>query len=136
MRDMFASAESVLRRADHHITDFKAALHTSKVDQPYSYFLEEDSKTGEHVHKLRFSWDWSDNCSCVLFDAVNNLRACLDQMTYAISIKHRGPRPAGDYVPFPFAKDIEHWPNRLKGLKDKIPAEIPVLFGTFKPYKE
>ena len=67
-----------------------------------------------------------------MFDAVNNLRACLDQMTYAIAWKHRD---GGGFAPFPFCADTNHWPNKIKGLKNRLPPEILALFETFKPYK-
>jgi hypothetical protein len=132
MTDIFASAKSVLRRANHHITNLEFAVKVITPDQPYSYVLDQDAKTGEYFHKLIRSQDFSGNISCIMFDAVNNLRACLDQMTFAIAVKHRG----GDkFAPFPFSSDADHWPNKINGLKHDLPAQIRMLFERFKPYK-
>jgi hypothetical protein len=133
MADMFTSAKSVLRRANHHITDLESAVKVFAPDQPNAHVLEQDAKTGEYFHKLIRSEDFSDNISCIMFDAIGNLRACLDQMTYAIAVKHRGREKK--FSSFPFASDETEWPNAIKRLKDNVPAEIIAAFERFKPYK-
>jgi hypothetical protein len=134
MSDTFASAKSVLRRADHHITDLKSVIR-GFTPEPYSYRVDHDPVTGQYIHKAVFSQDFSDDVSCIMFDAVNNLRASLDQMTYAIAGKHKPGRKPDNFAPFPFAKDSAHWPNRIHGLKNDVPPEILAIFESFKPYK-
>jgi hypothetical protein len=131
MADIFMSAKSVLRRANHHIADLKSEIETFTADKPYSYVIERDSQTGKDAHIVRFSESFSDDLSCILFDAVNNLRSCLDQMTWAIQVKHSGIKKT---VYFPFASDATHWANKIKGLKD-LPGEIRTFFEGFKAYK-
>ena len=126
--DMFASARSFLRRANHHITDFKSVVGSGNIDKPYTVVPERDADTGV------FRECFSDDISCILFDAVNNLRACLDHMTVAIAAKHRG---GDDFVSFPFSDNAANRLNiiRRKRLPDHVPAEIVALFESFKPYK-
>ncbi len=133
MTDIFRSAKSVLSRANHHIADLENAIKVFSPDKPYTHSVEHDLETGHYVHVLRFSESFSDDISCIMFDAVNNLRASLDQMTYAIAVKHRGAPEKWAY--FPFAKDAHHWPNRINGLKNDLPPEITAIFDRFKPYK-
>jgi len=132
MSDMFASAKSVLRRADYHITDLQTTVQGFAPNKPYIYRADRDSKTGKYLHKIVFSESFSDDISCIMFDAINNLRAALDQMTFAVAGRFRG---GDDFAQFPFAKDADHWPAKIKGLKDDIPPEIIAVFERFKPYK-
>lgn len=132
MSDIFASAKSVLRRANHHIADLETAIKTTAPRQPYAYSTELDSQTGHYLHVLTFSESFSDDTSCILFDAINNLRASLDQMTFAVAHRHRG---GNKIAYFPFAKDLVHWPNKINGLKNDLPPQVRTLFETFKPYK-
>jgi len=131
MADLFRSSKSVLRRANHHITNLKSEIGTFAADKPYTYIIERDSKTGRDAHIARFNAALSDDLSCIMFDAVNNLRSCLDQMTWAIQVKHSGSKNAAH---FPFASDAAHWPNKINGLKN-LPREIVTLFEAFKAYK-
>jgi hypothetical protein len=135
MQDIFASAKSVLSRAKHHIADLETTIKVFTPDKPYTHAIERDSQTGDYLQVLIFSESFSDDISCIMFDAVNNLRACLDQMTYAIAMRHRPGRNADKFVPFPFASDLNHWLNRTNGLKDDLPTQVRTLFGSFKPYK-
>jgi len=135
MSDMFASAKSVLRRADHHITDLDSVIGSHALDKKYTYRAEHDSISGKYIHKIVFSSGFSDDISCIMFDAVNNLRASLDQMTYAVAMKHKPGRDPRAFHPFPFAGDLAHWPNKIRGLKNDIPSEIIAVFTSFKPYK-
>jgi hypothetical protein len=134
MANLFTSAKSVLRRANHHITELKsAAIQTFTRDKPYTYRVDYDSEAGKYIHKAIFSEEFSDDISCIMFDAINNLRACLDQMTYAIATKHRGRE--NKFSSFPFASNETEWPNAIKRLKNNVPAEIIAIFEGFKPYK-
>jgi hypothetical protein len=133
MGDLFASAKSVLRRANHHITDLDSAIKADAPDKQPTYIMEQDKETGDYLHKLRFREAFSDDVSCIMFDAINNLRASLDQMTFAIAVKCRG-REDGDFAYFPIVTNLIDLLNRLNGLKD-IPLEIRAIFEWFKPYK-
>jgi hypothetical protein len=131
MSDIFRSAKSVLRRANHHIADLKSEIGTFTADKPYTYVIERDGQTGKDAHIVRFNTEFSDDLSCIMFDAVNNLRSCLDQLTWAIQVKHSGSKNTAH---FPFASDEAHWPNKIKGLKN-LPDEIVTFFKALKAYK-
>jgi hypothetical protein len=133
MDDLFASAKSVFRRANHHITELDAAIKGGTSDKQPTYIIEQDTETGDYLHKFRFREAFSDDVSCIMFDAINNLRASLDQMTFAIAVKCRG-REDGDFAFFPVVTNLIDLPNRLNGLKD-VPLEIRAIFEGFKPYK-
>lgn len=133
MPDLFASAKAVLRRANHHITDLGEAINAFGQDKPYTLVVEYDPHYGKHLLKAKFGEEFSEDIACILFDAINNLRSCLDQMTFAIAIKHRGVSKNWAY--FPFCKDAAHWANRINGMKNDLPPEVRAIFERFKPYK-
>lgn len=133
MPDLFASARAVLRRAEHHIADFGVAMKRFRTEKSYVVLVEYDLGFGAHVLKARFAEALVEDLACIMFDAINNLRACLDHMTNAIAMRHRGT--GKNFAPFPFAKDLAHWPNKIYGLKNDIPSEVCSLFDFFQPYK-
>jgi hypothetical protein len=53
-------------------------------------------------------------------------------MTFAVVDKYRGGKKVAY---FPFAKDVIYWPDKIKGLKNDLPAQIIAVFESFKPYK-
>ena len=69
-------------------------LSASSLDRKYTYRADHDPVSGKYIHKITFSQNFSDDVSCIMFDAVNNLRASLDQMTYAVAMRHNPGRDA------------------------------------------
>jgi len=134
MRDIFASAKSVLRRADHHITNLQSEIHVFTANKPYAYSVDFDSDSAAYIHKFRFSEDFADDIACLMFDAINNLRATLDQMTYAIVEKTVGD-PDLKFTYFPFSDSETNFPGAKGRLKNNIPAEILTRYENFRPYK-
>lgn len=132
MPDLFASAKAVVRRANHHITDLDEAIKAFGPDKPYTLVVEYDPHFGKHLLKAKFDESFSVDISSIMFDAINNLRACLDHMTNVIQRAHTGRDV--NYSSFPFAKDADLWPDKINGMKD-IPGEIRSLFSGFQPYK-
>lgn len=133
MIDPLSSAKAVFRRAQKHITDLESAIDGFKTGKPYTLLTEYDPGIGKHIFKAKFNTDYAEDVSCIMFDAIQNLRASLDQMTDAIAHRHRGA--SNHFAQFPFAKDAAHWPNRINGLKNDLPEEIRALFSCFQPYK-
>lgn len=133
MPDQLSSAKAVLRRAYKHIADLELAVEAFKAGTPYSTVIEYDPGFGKHVLKAKFDPQISEDMSCIVFDAVNNLRACLDQVTYAVAHAHRGK--SKNFAYFPFAKDIDYWPNRINGMKNDLPPAVLTLFECYQPYK-
>lgn len=133
MPDPFASAKAMFRRAHHHINDLEVAVENFGTQKPYTTVVEYDPGFGKHLLKARFIESVVEDVACIMFDAISNLRACLDQMTYAIALRHRGDNE--NFAYFPFAKDLAHWPNRINGMNKDLPDEIRALFATFKAYK-
>jgi hypothetical protein len=127
----FDSPKSTLRRARHHIKDLEAQVLSFIAEKPWTYAIEQDSDTGEHVHKIRFTQRMPDEWPNILFDAVNNLRATLDQVAYASAIA--ASCTSLKHIKFPFST-AEEWKNAPGQCKD-LPAEIQRLFLEARAYK-
>lgn len=125
MTDLFESPKRSILRAHHHILDLESQIRDFSNDNAWSYVVEKDSDGIHDVHKIKFARRLPDDLPSILFDAVNNLRASLDQCSYAsaLAAKSRSLRN----VKFPFAKDQAHWGNAVNGLKDLHP-DIRQLF--------
>ncbi len=133
MPDHFSSAKLTLSRAQHHINDLDRQIIAFVDEHPWSYVVERDENTAQYAHKIRFERRLPSDLPSILFDAVNNLRAVLDQVAYASAIAAKAPSLKA--VKFPFASDIDHWDNAVNGgCKDLVP-EIQALFRSCNAYK-
>ncbi len=133
MANLFESAKRTLRRAKYHINDLDAQLTALNKSKGWFYDIDRDPDTGDQLHKIKFrddSLEWA--FPCIVFDAVNNLRACLDQTSYAACAANGQVGTKFGY--FPFASDAAHWPNRINGLKD-LPPKILALFERLNAYE-
>ncbi len=133
MASLFESPKRTLRRAKKHIENLESELASFRGRHGWFYDIDRDPHTGDEIHKIKFkddSLEWE--FPCIVFDAVNNLRACLDQTSYATCVANGRPDTKSGY--FPFASDAAHWPNRINGLKD-LPAEILAMFERLNAYE-
>jgi len=135
MADVLYSPWLTLVRAQYHIQNFKALVHAFANRKPWTYIVDRQSKPGKIIHKIKFTQQLSEMLPCILFDAVNNLRAVLDQSGYAASIA------AGKINPkktnFPFGDNLSQLENNItgRGVCEHIPSEIITLFRGFEPYE-
>ena len=132
MADVFSSARSVLRRADRHIDELASEISRSSPDEPYRYIVEKDVDGVRDVHKFKFSEQFSNDIACIMFDAVNNLRACLDQIAFAVAAANGVPDRKRNK--FPIAPDAEKFNTELRRLKG-VPGKVKSLIESFKPYR-
>jgi hypothetical protein len=133
MADLFHSPYLTLIRAKYHIDQLNAELLDFINSQPWAYVVDEESQPGTHIHKIKFTRQLSEMWPCILFDAVNNLRAVLDQVGYAAAVAAK--RPSTKSVKFPFGPTEEKWRNNLAGGCKDLPAEIRDYFEIHKAYK-
>lgn len=132
MADLFSSAKSTLRRAQHHIGDLSARLKALVKEHAWAYDIDRDTDGVTEVHKIKLWKPFPDDLPCIIFDAVNNLRACLDQTSYAACAANGCS--ALDFAYFPIVRGEEFYADKINGIKGLHP-EIRTLFAAFKPYK-
>jgi hypothetical protein len=135
MTDLFASPRVSLGRAKDHIVDLEKRIRAFLADTvPYTHVIEPDSEGINQVHKVKFIKLIPEEFAGITSDAVNNLRAVLDQIGYAIAVANGAKNPTkGTY--FPFGETVSELDANIKTSCKKIPNEIVTLFRSFKPYK-
>jgi hypothetical protein len=133
MIDPFESPRITLRRARHHIDDFKSRVATVTNSYEHrSYVIDVNPDGITETHKIQFRKEFFEDMSCVVFDAANNIRSALGQMSYIIGFKFRNSHPKS--CSFPVAETERFVRDKAKGQTD-LPDEIRDLFVSFKPYK-
>jgi hypothetical protein len=135
MTDLFYSPHMTLVRAQHHIRDFNKSVEDFINSKPWTPFVDKKSQPGKDICKIKFTSQLPNILPCILFDAVSNLRAVLDQAGYAAAFA--SGKPEAKATSFPFGDDLAGLENNIKGRKvcKDIPTEIVTLFRGFKPYK-
>jgi hypothetical protein len=134
MSDLFKSPRRMLGRAKHHIADLEAQINSFIKDKPWTALIETDVDGVGQVFKIRFTERLAEDLPNIVFDCANNLRSALDQMAYAIGIRHTGiPNPKS--AKFPFGPTEADMLNDKAGRCKDLPAEISSLFAAFQPYK-
>jgi hypothetical protein len=126
----FDSPRLTLKRAKHHIRDLKEVVDKFTNEHPWTYLIDAESQVPNFVHKYRFHKLPPADMACILFDAVNNLRAALDQIGYSAAIASGKVKPRATKFLFgDDAKDSAKWTSK------DLPAEIVKLFRSVEPYK-
>jgi hypothetical protein len=126
----FDSPKLTLKRAKHHIRDLKEVIKTFTNEHPWSYVIDSESQAPNNVHKIRFHTPPPASAASILFDAVNNLRASLDQIGYSAAIASGKIKPEGTKFLFGDAAK-----NTSKRNSTDLPPEIEALFRSIEPYK-
>jgi hypothetical protein len=131
----FDSPRRTLQRAKHHIRDLKDVIGTFTVEHPWSYVIDSESQAPNDVHKIRFHTPPPASAASILFDAVNNLRASLDQIGYSVAIASGKIDPKG--TNFPFGKNADGVEEVFKKNRAHLtlPPDIMDLFRSIEPYK-
>src|SRR5262245_52916922 len=132
MADLFHSPQLTLVRASHHIHEFNETVNRFIAERPWTRFVEHDSNLGHDLHKAKLIKEPPEILSCILFDAMHNLRAVLDQIGYASAVAAKSPFLKA--VKFPFGPTEQKWRNNLAGGCKDLPTEIRVIFEGFKAY--
>jgi hypothetical protein len=133
MADVFHSARLTLVRAQHRFNEFDRAVRDFVEDKPWTYTVDNQTEPGTDIHKIEFTRRLPEMLPCILFDAVNNLRAVLDQAGYAAAVA--GKSKSTKSVKFPFGPTEADWRRNLDGGCKDLPPSIRAFFETFKSYK-
>jgi hypothetical protein len=132
------SPRRTLQRAKHHIRDLDQVVRAFSDGQPrpWSYVTDTESQAPNTVYKIRFHMPPPAEAACIIFDAVNNLRATLDQIGYSAAIASGKTDPSG--TNFPFGDDAAGVENVFKRNRAHLtlPPQIMDLFRSVEPYKD
>lgn len=132
------SIQAKLDRARMHISDFRKAVvafHAMKPN-PYEIKIREDRATQRRIWYLARVETVPINIPAIAADALQNLKATLDHITYQSELRGNRNIEPSHRVYFPIAKDATHYPAlRAQFLKHSVPAVINEM-DDIEPYSD
>ncbi len=127
----FGSAVRSLLRGHHHVNDFELCVKAFLNRQPWSHSFERNSN-GKKVHTIRFTGRPPEILESIATDAAYNLRAALDQCSYAATQLISPTKSNRTHFPFGDAGKVGF---NVKGLGcESVTPEILAVFREFEPY--
>jgi hypothetical protein len=131
----FDSPRLTLERAKHHMRDLDQVVQAFTDERPWSYVVDTESQAPNSVYKIKFRKLPPAEAACIIFDAVNNLRATLDQIGYSAATASGKITPRGANFPFgDTAEKVEELLHESRAHQN-LPPEIKDLFRSVEPYK-
>lgn len=132
--DPFESPKILLERAEENVRELQTRAKAFFDGKPYTDVVELDPETGEDIYKLRFTAKIPKGLNAVAADALNNLRATLDQaICTSASLLVPGVNLNG--MGFPFAATEAAMEDAIRSKCKNVPPEIVALVRSLKPYK-
>jgi hypothetical protein len=89
----------LLKRAKHHVRDLKAVVDKFTLERPWTYLIDAENQVRNLVHTIKVQELPPADVACILFDAVNDLRAALDQIGYSAAIASGKGEAVGYQIP-------------------------------------
>jgi hypothetical protein len=133
--DPFLSPKQRLARAKRHVANLERRVLGFFKKKPYETFIEPHTDGIHEYHKLRLTKPLPVSITDSAAEAVEALRAALDQLGY-VTWKATGATSGGQNTHFPIADDAASVNNAIsKGRSCDIPADIAALFSSLQPYK-
>jgi hypothetical protein len=126
-----------IARARAHISNLDRAVKSFILRKPYRHVIEPHTDGIHEVHKLKAKrHNLPRSFTDISTDAIENLRAALDQAVYAIARAHGiSDRRTLKDVAFPLSSNATDFQARLKGVCPRFREEILTLLESFKPYQ-
>lgn len=126
-----------LARAKTHIRNLDRIVKSFLRRKPYKYGIEPHQDGIHEIHKLKAKRrTLPRSFADISADAIENMRAALDQAVYAIAIAYGiTEQRILKKVAFPFSPSATDFPSRLKGVCPNFPQAILTVLESAKPYK-
>src|SRR5687768_2636861 len=123
-----------IERANQHIRDLDARVNTFRAE-PNLFVTEKDSESREVCYRIKPDLELPDDFSCLIGDAVHNLRTALDHLVWHLVDANTGTdRKPYKRQEFPFyvsRTEYETFKDRkVKG----VPKGAIDLIDQIKPY--
>jgi hypothetical protein len=133
MSDLFYSAKRRIARAKEHIRVFETTMDSFFASEPYACVTEIDPQTGYDQLKVKLTRPLPDALTDLAVEAIEALRASLDQAPYATAIAAGHAHPK--YACFPIAPDAVQIDRVIAGRCKQIPKDIIAFFRSLEPYE-
>lgn len=130
---MTTSIAIKIDRAKKHLTDLQQKIQSHMVQNPIRVEREEESQTGDLVHKVRITEPIPAHWSADIGDVIHNLRSALDHLACELVRANHGTITTD--TAFPISDDPTKFNAHLhRRLKDASPAAISAV-ERINPYK-
>ena len=101
MRDLFNSPKRRLRRAKHHISNLNTRIKKFFKKYPCVRVIEKDTDGTTDLHKIKLAKRLPENIDELAWEAVEGLRAALDQVGFAVAFAFGKTEAKSAYFPLP-----------------------------------
>ncbi len=112
---MFESAKLKIIRANQHLLDFEARFAEYVATNPHRFSIYNDPESGQPKIRIRFESDRTKTFSLIVGDAIHNLRAALDHMTWEVIGLDGGTQ--NRYTKLPTADNRVDYEAACKGIE-------------------
>jgi hypothetical protein len=130
------SAYLKLARAAAHVQALDAETKLYLDTEPYLPLPEWHTDTGKHLMRARAGAPPPSTLSATAADAIHNLRAALDHLTYQAAGLDPG-RPRGERTQYPIFDTPEEFDARIPGpYLDGVPRQLWALFRSAQPFEQ
>jgi hypothetical protein len=135
MPDIFESSSNCLTRAKEHLTELKLRMKAFLKAKDWTTPAPELDPDGiNYLWKIKFTKPFPTILANVAADAVNNLRAALDQIWVTIARASHAIGPT-EQAYFPIANSAAKLENNINSGCKKFHQDILSLLRGFQPYK-
>lgn len=122
-----------VERAKRHIDELRAAIDAFHAEKPYSFWEDNDTKTGENILRVKIEKCIPPIFSAMLGDIVHNLRSALDQLVCALVKANSRQVRRGNG--FPISGTVEHFETNSIGKIKGVEPRAERFIRRLKPYK-
>ena len=130
----FDSPFLLLERAQENRRELNESAKAFFDTRPYAPVIEYDSENRQHVCKVRLTSELPPRLWSIAADALNNLRAALDQGVCA-TVTILNPSASLDRLYFPFGHSKSHFEKSVSKIAPRLHPRVVSVFGFFQPYK-
>jgi hypothetical protein len=122
-------------RAEQHIQDFQRGLAAFVDTKPYAISVKEDARSEKRIHYVSKADPVPDALAAVAADAIQNLRAVLDQIAYQLVLAERRGTPPDWKVYFPITGSAASYKATRGGFIKCVRQEIIDAIDATEAYK-
>ena len=131
--DGLRSIRAKIERADHHITELEQQFTAFCETDSYGTSFQQDAQTGEKVFRVKIRSEIPHDFSCIIGDAVHNLRSALDHLIWQLAVVSKAN--PGRQHEFPIRKTRSEYKAKLSRVVQGFPPGAVKLIREAKPYK-
>jgi hypothetical protein len=132
--DRLSGIRAKIERANHHITELKREFAALTESDNYGVEIDQEMQAGQKVFRVKIRSKIPHEFSCIIGDAVHNLRASLDHLIWQLTLAEGKEKPCKQHE-FPLAETRAGYKTKLARIIQGIHPDAVELIQETKPYK-